>query len=80
MSNSRTSAAVEELAFKTTTMHQNIKHAIIPQQKRSMNYTYNLHEQVLSAALNVFTHNALLGFLLVAALAITDCDFTLVSR
>lgn len=43
-----------------------------------MKYSYNLDEQVLSAALDVFAHAALLWFLFVAALSITDGDFTLV--
>lgn len=45
---------------------------------KSEEILYHLDEQVLSAALDVFTHAALLGLVVVAAFAITDGDFSFV--
>lgn len=82
MSSSNTRAAVEELACKkrTTAVRQDrsaskVKTLMIQRTKK---FSHHLDEQVLPAALNVFTHAALLGLVVVAAFAITDCDFSFV--
>lgn len=41
-------------------------------------FSHHLNEQVLSAALDVFTHAALLRLVVVAAFAVTDGDFSFV--
>lgn len=82
MSNSNTRAAVEELACKkrTTAVRQvlsgfKVKTSTI---QRTKIFSHHLDEQVLSAALDVFTHAALLGLVIVTAFAITDGDFSFV--
>lgn len=81
MSSSNTRAAVEELACKKRTIalrqdrsSYKVKILMIQRAKKS----HHLDEQVLSAALDVFTHAALLGLVVVAAFAITDGDFSFV--